>query len=154
MHLKKPYNKQRGNPLKKEREMTKEEIFRLKTPCKNRCLSICENGEGVVINGEKFNNMKEAETYLETIPRFDIFDSNLAQCHEYADAIAENLGITCSAEKEKESYNQINNALVGQNIALKVMLDTAQRELAAAHATIAEIKLSMMNYEKRLRGEK
>lgn len=83
----------------------------------------------------------------------DNFNKNIAECNEHLNSIASITGITCSSEKETDVYNQINSELVKRNIALTVMLDTAQRELACARATIAEIKASLENINKRLRGE-
>ncbi len=54
--------------------MEKSFISNLKTPCKNRGvkLEIDPNFDGVILNGNRFETMRDAEDYLSDIPRIDL----------------------------------------------------------------------------------
>ncbi len=63
--------------------MEKEDISRLKVPCKNRNLELIDNGDGsVMINGDKFWEMDTCEIYLESTPRVDLAETPKLKCNE------------------------------------------------------------------------
>lgn len=53
--------------------MTKEEIYKLRQPAKNRHIEFKDKKNGkIILNGKTFEFMKDAEEYMMTIPRRDI----------------------------------------------------------------------------------
>ena len=53
--------------------ISKEEIARLRQPCKNRSIELSDNEDGTItINNAKFGLNSEAEAYLMDLPRTDI----------------------------------------------------------------------------------
>jgi hypothetical protein len=55
------------------KNISKEEIARLRQPCKNRNISLIDNEDGTItINNSKFGLNSDAENYLMDLPRTDI----------------------------------------------------------------------------------
>ena len=55
------------------KNISKEEIARLRQPCKNRNIELIDNEDGTItINNSKFGLNSDAENYLIDLPRTDI----------------------------------------------------------------------------------
>jgi hypothetical protein len=55
------------------KNISKEEIARLRQPCKNRNILLIDNEDGTItINNSKFGLNSDAENYLMDLPRTDI----------------------------------------------------------------------------------
>jgi hypothetical protein len=55
------------------KNISKEEIARLRQPCKNRNVDLIDNEDGTItINNSKFGLNSDAENYLMDLPRTDI----------------------------------------------------------------------------------
>jgi hypothetical protein len=55
------------------KNISKEEVSRLRQPCKNRNIALIDNEDGTItINNSKFGLNSDAENYLMDLPRVDI----------------------------------------------------------------------------------
>jgi hypothetical protein len=55
------------------KNISKEEIARLRQPCKNRNIELIDNEDGTItINNSTFGLNSDAENYLMNLPRVDI----------------------------------------------------------------------------------
>lgn len=55
------------------KNISQEDFLRLVTSCRNRNVTLVNNGDGSVsINGNEFGTMRDCENYLINIKRFDL----------------------------------------------------------------------------------
>lgn len=79
------------------------------------------------------------------------FESNVDKCMSICDSIDNILGfapaeqITCTSEKEKEIYNEINMSLVRENVALKDMLSARESEIRNLKVLLDRAKKELAN---------
>ena len=79
------------------------------------------------------------------------FESNVDKCMSICDSIDKILGfapdgpITCTSEKEKEIYDEINMSLVRENVALKDVLSARESEIRNLKVLLDRAKKELAN---------